>query len=801
MDIKTSSKVTSVRKLLATIIGWLLAFSLGYLIIPKGFDALINWLSPVFGTSFHLILSTFFLLFADPLKYTILAIVWAVTGFLCGLIIRKRIGSVMTALTVFSGQFVILGLAGFRIFEIVKASGIMASPEKALTLLPPIPAGASLGTILNAPIIGDIYQRVQGVTLQALSIDFVVNLLVNTIILSVVKNIIIIFVAALVGCELGKLISRPFRSRIESFRMRFVKSPPPEMSRLLIVGLTILLASSTISVYLAPARAAPVRYYSETLLGTLTTRGAAIITANFFDTVYFNKIDASDAAFSDCIGALLVAQSNFELISEDLELTSAVQFPTSMYAMLPSTMLVMVYMDIPLSDAQSRASEAATMFSNGFGIFFTQLIAVPQPMGGHDMAIVVYQSDNMFSDTATIIMNYLPEADRDGIASLIGSVYRNGTFTPGRTPLSANGTVISTGLIDTQKFPSIFAGDEAGLISSIRPFLPTNVSGLVPFINVLSDFAGKFHSSPITAHTLKFADILNTDMPIKFSPTTNASTVITVVPTGNTTKAGEVSIPIIKVATTLPASAVNTLASTVVSMISGTTVTPGEKPPPEVVNLAVETVSAGADLTKVAPSFLEITFTSRFPLQLRLVKEVSVTEIDRHKTVIVTVTAYNDDVDQARDVVIDDSAVLQSYSQGAKLISGKCDGSWSFISNRTAAGPSTRSISYTLELLKEGTYTFPAATVSYVYDGVTYTKLSNKVVVRVRSPSLIQVLIEGVPYAWALMARMIDMVPMLQGSGSPVLTVAVVVIVCLIVVLEYRGFRKWVRGEVPKAKE
>jgi predicted membrane channel-forming protein YqfA (hemolysin III family) len=70
-------------------------------------------------------LSTLFLLLADPLKFTTLAIIWAVTGLICGLIIRKRIGSVTTALSVFFGQFVIIGLAGFRVFEILRATGVI----------------------------------------------------------------------------------------------------------------------------------------------------------------------------------------------------------------------------------------------------------------------------------------------------------------------------------------------------------------------------------------------------------------------------------------------------------------------------------------------------------------------------------------------------------------------------------------------------------------------------------------------------------------------------------------------------
>lgn len=796
------------RKLLATIVCWFLAFSLGYTLLPTSFSALINWLGPVFGTSLHLILSTLFLMLADPLKYTTLAIAWAAVGILCGLIIRKRIGSVLTALSVFSGQFIIVSLAGFRIFEIVGASGIMTSPEKILTLLPPVPAGASLGTILNAPIIGEIYQRVQGMSLQAFSPNLVIDLVVNTILLSVLKNVAIVCIAALVGCELGKLITRPFKPKIESFRMHFVKSPSPTVSRFLILGLIVLLASSSAaSMHLVSVEAATGKYYSETLLATLTPRGTVIVTANFFDTVYLLKgIDVSASAFAGCIAASLSAQRlNLESISGDISMFSSqnplqqfginIEQALGMYSIMPSTMLVLVYKNVPSNTAQDRANSAADIFAKEYGTSFTQLIAMPQTMGGGELIIAVYQSDVTFEKMSNTIMGSLPETQRDGIASLIGLVYRNGIFTPRETSRSANGTIISTGFVNTGALLSM-AGDE-GPMGSVKPFLP-NLGGLVPFVNVLSYFASRFHSSPVTIHSLKFSDILNTDAPIKFSPSTNASTVMSVIPMGNTTKAGEMAAPIIKMATTLPESAINMLVSTIVGSIIGTNITSIEDLPPELVSLAVETIAAGGTID---PSFLEIIFTSRFPLQLRLVKAVSVAEIDRFGTVTITVTAYNDDVDRAQNITIDDTSTLMSYSQGAKLISGSNTKTWDSISNRTASGSGTRSISYTVKLLKEGTYTLPAAVVSYVYDGVKYMKLSDRVVVNVRGPNLIQVLTEGIPYAWALMTRMINMIPMAQGNGSLILTAALIAAVCIIVVLEYRGFRKWIRGGEAKRED
>jgi hypothetical protein len=109
------------RKFLALAVCWILAFSAGYMILPSSATGLINWLSPVFGTSLHVTLSTLFLLFGDPLVYTSLALAWGIVGFVGGFIIRKRLGSVLTMPTIYGGQSLVFSLAGFRLFQVVSA--------------------------------------------------------------------------------------------------------------------------------------------------------------------------------------------------------------------------------------------------------------------------------------------------------------------------------------------------------------------------------------------------------------------------------------------------------------------------------------------------------------------------------------------------------------------------------------------------------------------------------------------------------------------------------------------------------
>ncbi|MCK4953411.1 hypothetical protein KAS14_06475, partial [Candidatus Bathyarchaeota archaeon] len=145
------------KKIIAVILCWFLALGLGFSLLPDSYNLIAGWLGPVFGTPLRILLSTVYLLFVDPIAYTTLIFIWAVVGFIGGLIIRKRIGSVLSMLPVYAGQFLIVSLSGFRIFEIIQEWEVFQQPsiENIMGFLPPIPPRVSLDSILSAPIIND----------------------------------------------------------------------------------------------------------------------------------------------------------------------------------------------------------------------------------------------------------------------------------------------------------------------------------------------------------------------------------------------------------------------------------------------------------------------------------------------------------------------------------------------------------------------------------------------------------------------------------------------------------------------
>jgi hypothetical protein len=102
------------------------------MLFPTGFNVIVSWLSPLFGTSLRIALSQIFVLLGDPFVYSTLLILWITVGFLGGLILRKRIGSILITVSVYVSQFLILALAGFNLYKIASNLGftdLLSSPS------------------------------------------------------------------------------------------------------------------------------------------------------------------------------------------------------------------------------------------------------------------------------------------------------------------------------------------------------------------------------------------------------------------------------------------------------------------------------------------------------------------------------------------------------------------------------------------------------------------------------------------------------------------------------------------------
>jgi hypothetical protein len=190
----------------------------------------------------------------------------------------------------------------------------------------------------------------------------------------------------------------------------------------------------------------------------------------------------------------------------------------------------------------------------------------------------------------------------------------------------------------------------------------------------------------------------------------------------------------------------------------------------------------------IDPSSLELGISGlTLPLNVKITKAVSDARVKEGSRVEVTVTIKNNDDDPMTNVELDDGGTLSSYSLSSRLTSGSTSGYWP----RIEPGQS-ETISYTIELENSGVYSLSPAQMSYAHEDVSFRKSSDKAEVRVALTQGTGIVFQTLGVFWGVLETALDQVT--GGSGSMVLTGAVLVLGGLLAFLEFRGFRKWIQG-------
>ncbi len=772
------------KKIIAVILCWFLALGLGFSLLPDSYNLIAGWLGPVFGTPLRILLSTVYLLFVDPIAYTTLIFIWAVVGFIGGLIIRKRIGSVLSMLPVYAGQFLIVSLSGFRIFEIIQEWEVFQQPsiENIMGFLPPIPPRVSLDSILSAPIINDFISRLPS-DFSSFGLDMIVGTVLSTIVLNIIKNIVIICFSALVGCEMGKFIVRLMRERgvmerLMSRNRSTVKLQKKILKKPLLLLVLLLLAVTT---SITPSgQVDGGSYYSEVIVGGVIPDGTAYTASLFLDMeLSLGGISLTDSAFTGAVAALLISQETTTATLPPFLLDPAIlseilpsNFPsevlgelTRYYDLLFPTMFIIIYIDVDAVTASQRATEAAVAFSSAFDISLKAIpMAISLEFGSH---IFIYYSSDALVTTADSIMSTL-QMNRGGMTGFIKTAYDSGVLIPGEHPDAANGTIMFTGFLRTSSLLEIMGevgGDEMEALTTFIPDIenPLGVMGMVSY------WLDKYHSSTFNFN-FSINDLLGISEAISFSTIANISTALIVVPNATVNELGEVPLnPILKLFTTAP-------------IVFETIETLQEIFNIEIFYYTPENVSSGVIID---PELITLAFTQLFNIDIQVEKTLSFPEIDLNEEIVVTIIITNDDTDPIKNVKLDDSLSLTFYSDSANLVEGALTKEWSEI-----PGGSSMSHSYKIMFSREGVYTLSPAGVSYNYTGDLFLVPSNSAYITVHSPSFFQVVATGIPYAWNLAVRGLDMIPGVGGNGKIILIGIVVVSLGSLALNEYRGFRK-----------
>jgi len=763
------------RKLIAYLLGVFSVFTLGYVFLDPALLLIADWLGPLFGTHILAALTSAFLLFGDPLRFTVLSALWGGVAFLGGLIIRRRVGAVATMVSVFLLFLGIFAASIFGIIQTVSEMGLMEGSQDPFNLLPPFPSGLSLAQLADAPILGRIIEPLQGLLMggagdpQALLMG-----LLTPILIDFAEKFVIVCFAALVGVEVGKRVEKRFAPWSEALRIKLGGKAKPDSAAVAaftpkaVLPVILLVILMGVSVVPLRANASGGGYFSENLIGFADGRGRGYIASIFLDSeMPVSGVDVTGTEFEGLLAAVLVSQDSILNAVPEMDGMPEGFDVSSLSTLVPPTALIAVYVDTPPEAAAERAEAISSSFSDAFGVGLSQLIAFSPPLdegeGVPQVSVVVYESSDELRGMMETYLGLLP-VERGGIAEVMEEAYRNGRLIPGVVPESADGSAMFAGFIN---------------LAALKCYVPLgeldrlNISGLLlPSLDAPLGFSGSVSywergvQSPSDAHSFDLLRLLGVDHPVGFSSDADLSNLL-LVTVNQTLGTGEAGRPTIKLVTTAPLT------------------------DPQFEQM-IQEMAGGMTLTVAAPgstldsSDFEVTFSALLPLNVQVSKQVTPQATSADGEVQVTVTVKNDDDHTMEDVVLDDGNTVLGYP--AISISGSTRETW----NALLPGES-RTLTYTLRLGPGGVYTLRPATVQYLYAGETFSASSEAAEVRVPQPSAPAFVAGSVAASWEASAEALD--TFTGGNGSTILLASTLASLALLAFVEYRGFKKWLAGE------
>jgi hypothetical protein len=155
--------------------------------------------------------------------------------------------------------------------------------------------------------------------------------------------------------------------------------------------------------------------------------------------------------------------------------------------MIPPTVMVTVYIDVPPEIAGQRSEAVSQAFSSAYGVDLHQIMALepPIPIGDEielpPISIVLYQSTGDLRDLSETYLDQF--LDNGGLAALIEEASANGRLVPGATPDSADGSVLLSGFVNVDLLLEYMPEE---VMENVTAFIPKGISGLLGFAGGVS---------------------------------------------------------------------------------------------------------------------------------------------------------------------------------------------------------------------------------------------------------------------------------------------------------------------------
>jgi len=747
------------RKIVAFSLGVFIAYSVGYMTLHPSFLMLNDWLGPVLGDNLLSALTIIYIILGSPIRFASLGIMWILVGLLGGIIIRRRLGAVLTMLLVLFifTPTLLVSAAGIGL-QISEMNFEEVSP---FDIVPPLPNGLSMTAFFEAPIIGEAIQTamdlMEGGMPSGPIFDTALQL-ASPLTFDLVLKPLLLIISALVGVELGKLLEPFFMPYSESIRRAMGghhRTPP------ILIILMIMLGSVSTVGYSADET-----LYAEAIGGYIDDQGQVIMGNLFLDSeVSIGGIQWGSSATEGLLASILVTHEGL-MDGVDLGNISMGFDIGGMIGVMPSTLMVIVYMDVPLEQAESRADTISSAFSSSIGIEISKLFAFdPQMLMDNtaefpNISLVIYQSTATLEDIGGSYLE--PFTGHGGLVEIIEDAIDDGTLIPESTPESVLGSACMTGFISTETLIDQIM--ENGLLpmdnssEAIEEVLAL-VDGPVGFTGGVAIWENGYRVTD-DGYYFDLPELLGyTEEYVHISEDADISVMGVFGPREDEEQNGFTAMSIPEESGSTIEGDLSTMGTLEVLFMGGSTLSE---------NFRLE--FGGSTL----------------PLLVELTKTVTPNTIGPGGQVTVNVQVENMDTKVMTAVNLNDENTLKGYSN-ARVVSGSTSGYWSSI-----LPGASQSISYVIELGDSGVYTLQKAELEYRHEDNEYGRQSNDVEVTVTRPSAVSFTLASYSSWWSDSGRLLD-IP-IGGSGSTVMMSFGVVVLGIFAFLEVMNIRKWLQG-------
>jgi hypothetical protein len=744
--------------------------TVGIVVIHPTFLFIADWLGPSLGSSLLNVLTIIYLILGDPIRFTVLLALWGGIAFLAGVIIRRRMETIITVILVL---VLLLAMLGINLFNVgFTVSQIFQSFEGSnpLEALPPLPEGLNFVDLYEAPIVGELAEKVFGAMQMGGSqnlMGFVMGI-VSSLAVGVFIKITVMIGGALAGVEVGKLLEPSLIPFSESIRMGLGGKPrrggdiPTLKKAMSLITITLILGS-VLNANPTIVRAAGEEFYIETILGFADSSGRAYVGDLFaFSETLFGGLSGSEGLLLSVIASQVgVTEIVAEFMGSEESLGSFVN-------VIPETLMVAVYIDVPLETAGFLSEGVADAFSEVYQVDLTQLMVLNAPFTlGEDpdspqLSIVFYQSDAEVGDLASTWLDEF--LDKGGLVELISEAYSNGRIVPQSTPDSADGGALFSGFVSIELLKEYAPAE---YIQEVSEYFPVDELEQMEFSGSVS-FWDHGVESVGEGQSLDLLNLMGAGDAPSFSDESEVSLVLLAAPNG--TDIGGDDVPNLKITTNLLEDD-NRLAALyrLLERLG-------------LIDLASPEVNLDESAFEIGVSGVIL------PLNIEVIKTSSPSSPRPNSIVDVTVTVTNLDSSSMRGVTLDDSATIARYAFSSQLVGGSSSGQWSEI------GPGeSRSISYSVEIGGGGVYTLAPAQIEYVYEAVEFTDASQGLEMKVMRSSALGLGVSSLISTVEAASKLLNEVA--GGGGSTIGMGAIAVVVLVFAFFEVMNLRKWLSGQ------